>query len=388
MDVKWAAGLDGAIAPGDVRAFCREHGIGKSTFYKWRNRYRSEGEAGLVERSRRPLSSPNQTSLDVEDEVVRIRKELVDAGLDAGPWSIQQRLTATLVPSESTIWRILRQRGLIVPEPKKRPKSAWRRFVWARPNDLWQIDATHWELADGTSVEIIDIIDDHSRLLCAAVAVATCTSPGAWTTFQQAAATWGVPAQVLSDNGLTFNGSRRGLNVLFDVNLREAGVLPICSTPAHPQTCGKIERHHQTLKQWLIKQPAPTTLAGLQRLLDTWTDIYNNQRPHRALHGATPATVWAATAPAVPAPDPITDTTTSTHKITINAQGIARVRRRSIALGVIYANIVVTAVITGNRCAIFHDAKLVRAVIFEANKTHYPLGNTKRGGPRQQRLKQ
>ena len=103
--------------------------------------------------------------------------ELDDDGLDNGPWSIRQQLVreVEVAPSESSIWRILVRRGLIVPQPKKRPKVSLRRFVYPRPNDCWQIDATHWHLADGTIVWIIDIIDDHSRVCPAAVAAGVCT---------------------------------------------------------------------------------------------------------------------------------------------------------------------------------------------------------------------
>ncbi|MDO8362997.1 MAG: helix-turn-helix domain-containing protein, partial [Actinomycetota bacterium] len=233
MDVKLAAALAGAVRRGEVAGFCRTNGISRETFYKWRRRAAAAGGVlGLEELSRRPLRSPNQTPVDVEDAIVRARKELDDVGWDNGPWSVRQRLlklTVVGVPSEATIWRILVRRGLITPEPKKRPKNTWHRFVWDRSNDLWQIDATHWALADGRPVEIINIIDDHSRVCPRSLAVWTCTSPMAWKAVEQGAGGWGLPARMLSDNGIAFNQSRRNTTSLLELNLRRLGVLPIAS---------------------------------------------------------------------------------------------------------------------------------------------------------------
>jgi transposase InsO family protein len=192
------------------------------------------------------------------------------------------------VPSEATIWRLLRRRGLIVVEPRKRPRSSWKRFVWERPNDLWQIDSTHWTLADGTVVEIINIIDDHSRVCASSMAVPVCTCVTAWAAFEQASQVWGLPARMLSDNGLSFNGSHRNATVEFETNLRVVGVQPIASTPFHPQTCGKVERFHQTLKKWLRKHPLVETLEQLQHQLDAWVEHYNHHRPHRSLKRCSP----------------------------------------------------------------------------------------------------
>lgn len=388
MDVKLAAAISGAVRAGEVTAFCEQHGISRQTFYKWKRRFEAEGRAGLEERSRRPLSSPTQTSMSVEDEVVRIRKQLADFGGDDGPWSIRQQLTRSVtaepVPSEATIWRILVRRGLIVPEPSKRPRVSWHRFCWDRPNDLWQIDATHWKLADA-EVEIINVVDDHARLCVASRAVAVCTSVNAWTTVEQAASHWGLPARMLSDNGLPFNGSRRGRTVSFEANLRAAGVMPIASTPGHPQTCGKVERFHQTLKQWLSRQPVATTVGELQTQLDTYVVHYNFERPHRALGGAVPGAVWAASPPAVPADHPVTDTSTMARDLIVNDQGVVRIPGHSIHVGVAYSAATVTVCVTGNDCVIFHNNQLVRALTINADRYYQPSGNPT-GGPRHTRL--
>ena len=392
MDVKLAAGIAGTVRPGEVAAFCREHGISRQTFYKWRRRYvEAGGPAGLDEQSRRPGKSPSRLADEVEDDIVRVRKELTDAGLDAGPWSIRQHLargaTVASLPSVATIWRKLVARGLVIPAPNKRPNASWRRFCWERPNDLWQIDATHWTLANGTFVEIINIVDDHSRVCLASVAVTTCTSRAAWDAVERAGSQWGLPARLLSDNGMAFNSSRLGKTVSFEANVRAAGILPIASSPYHPQTCGKVERFHQTLKKWLTARPRAHTIVELQHLLDVFVTHYNTQRPHRALHGATPTDTWHATPNAVPAGHLITDTTTVTRLVTVTAEGTARTRRYAINIGVRYAGCSVTMCTTGNHCAIFHDGHLVRTLTIDPNRYYQPSGNPT-GGSRQPRLAQ
>lgn len=392
MDVKLAAAVAGTVRRGEVAGFCREHGISRETFYKWRRRFLAEGQAGLEEQSRRPLRSPTRTATELEDRIVRVRKELDDDGLDHGPWSIRQLLACEVevVPSESSIWRILVRRGLVVPQPKKRPKVSLRRFVYPCPNDCWQIDATHWHLADGTIVWIIDIIDDHSRVCPAAVAVEACTSVAAWEVFTLAGSVWGVPARVLSDNGMSFNASRRKITVTFEANLRAAGVAPIASTPGHPQTCGKVERFHQTLKKWLAKQPPARTIAELQAQLDRFVEHYNHHRPHRALGGRTPAAVWAASPRSVPADHPVTDTTTIARDIIVSVSGHVRIYNYQINVGVEYAGLIVTVLIAGIDCIIFWDNTFVRALRIDSTRFNQPSGRPtggNKGGGRRPRLK-
>jgi transposase InsO family protein len=375
MDVKLAAGVAGTVRAGEVAQFCRDQGISRQTFYKWKARYQADGIGGLVERSRRPVTSPTQTPVEVEDLVVRIRKELDDFGSDNGPWSIRQQLLARVdlsdqVPSEATIWRMLRRRGVVVVEPRKRPRSSWKRFVWERPNDLWQIDSTHWTLADGTVVEIINIIDDHSRICAASIAVAVCTCVTAWAAFEQASQTWGLPARMLSDNGLSFNGSHRNATVEFETNLRVIGVQPIASTPFHPQTCGKVERFHQTLKKWLRKRPFAKTLEQLQHQLDEWVDHYNHHRPHRSLKDARPADIWAASPRAKPAAHPITVTTTTRRDIRTGNSGSVRVGIHTVGLGRRYAKQDVTVIATGYDCAVFLNGHCIRQLTIDPTLGH------------------
>jgi transposase InsO family protein len=276
--------------------------IPRQTRYKYRRRFKVEGPAGLVERSRRPHSSPGRVSDATEEAIVRLRKELP---LECGAQTIAYHLArrGETPPSVATIHRVLVRRGMVTPQPKKRPKVAWKRFVWPRPNDAWQIDATAWALADGQTVWIMDVLDDHSRALVAARVDTGPTAKAAWDAFTAAVETWGLPARVMNDNGSCFTGrlSRNG-EADFERMLRSLGVVQICSSPAHPQTCGKLERSHQPTKAWLRIQPAARSVGELQEQLDRWRDHYNQARPHRALRGATPAEQWAASSRAEPGP--------------------------------------------------------------------------------------
>ncbi len=284
----------------NVSELCAGLGVSRETFYKYRRRYAAEGPAGLVERSRRPLLSPNQTSVEVEEAIIHWRKRLAENDEDHGAQSIVYRLVRDgweQVPSVATVHRILVRNGHITPQPHKRPRSSWRRFVWPSPNGAWQIDATRWVLSGGGEVWVMDTIDDHSRLVPAALACESPTSETAWNTLSLGGERFGLPAHVISDNGLCFTGRflpDRG-EVGFEQNLRVAGIRHIRSTPGHPQTCGKLERWHQTLKKWLRARPLAGSIAELQVQLDRFCTYYNHDRPHQGLAGATPIEAWRAT---------------------------------------------------------------------------------------------
>jgi len=268
-------------------------------------RYRAEGDAAFEPRSRRPHSNPRRTPIAVEDAIVAERKRLAEHGWDAGAESIAATLTASGVagvPSVATIWRILSRRGFITPQPHKRPRSSWRRFVAELPNELWQADITHWPLADGREVEILDIIDDHSRLLVGCTARPVFKAADIVTDLHAAMSRHGRPERLLTDNAAVFTGHYRGLGwVALERELVALGIAQTHAKPYHPQTCGKVERLHQTLKKWLVKQSAATSLAELQAQLDTFADHYNHHRPHRGIGRRTPATTWAARPRAIPA---------------------------------------------------------------------------------------
>jgi transposase InsO family protein len=168
----------------------------------------------------------------------------------------------------ATIWRILSRRGFVTPQPPKRPRSSYVRFQADMPNQRWQADITHWKLAGGTGVEILNLIDDHARLLVASHARATTKAADVVASFHQAAATHGFPASMLSDNGAVFTAAPRGGRCAIELELARLGIAYRHARAYHPQTCGKVERFHQTLKRWLAKQPKAATIPELQAQLD------------------------------------------------------------------------------------------------------------------------
>src|SRR5688572_27660784 len=150
----------------------RSHGVSRTWIYELVKRFRAGGYPALEPRSRRPKRCPHQYGAEIEAAVLLLRGQLAAAGHDAGPATIAHHLAryGGAVPAVSTIWRILSRHGLIIPEPHKRPRSSFIRFEAALPNELWQTDATHWMLSGLRSVEIMNMIDDHSRLVVASVA--------------------------------------------------------------------------------------------------------------------------------------------------------------------------------------------------------------------------
>jgi transposase InsO family protein len=277
----------------NVSAPCEALGISRQSFNKYRRRWLAEGPAGLVESSRRPQVSPARTAAGVEDLIVRLRKDLVvDNGAQAICWHLEHR---GIHVSASTVHRVLVRRGMVTPQPEKRPKSSWKRFEWPHPNDAWQIDATKWALADNREIWIMDVLDDHSRVLIAARVCDGPTGDAAWDAFSHGVIDWGLPAHVMSDNGVCFTGRFTWGTSDFERSLRGLGVRHIPSSPAHPPTCGKLERSHQTTKRWLAATGRADTPDELQAQLDDWRHHYNTQRPHQAARGHTPVSRWLAT---------------------------------------------------------------------------------------------
>jgi transposase InsO family protein len=302
------------------------------------------------------------------------------AGLDRGAFATR-RLRP---PAASTIRRVLTAAGLISPEPKKRPKSSYRRFQADQPNECWQSDFTHWQLADGTGVEIINWLDDHSRYLLASRAYRRVTGQTVISTFLAASNLYGLPQSTLTDNGSVytsrFTGGRNG----FEYLLASLGVTQKNGHPSHPQTQGKIERFHQTQKRWLAAQPAAATIAELQTQLDTFAHIYNHIRPHRALHGATPTQAYTATIKAAPANHSNNphyrvrnDHVDRLGKISLRRAG----RMHHLGVGAVHAGQAVTIVIDADNATVIHrdTGQVLSEHVIDPDRSywrnqHKPLG--------------
>lgn len=294
-----------------MTTFCAEHGISRKTFYEIRRRSLTDGPVAALEpRSRRPKSSPSKLADEVKRQAIGVRAALEQSGLDCGPVSVHDKMRSLglePVPSTASLARIFREAGVARPEPRKKPRAAWRRFVYPAPNACWQLDATEYVLTRGRRCVIFQLIDDHSRYAVASHVAWGETAEAAIVVFDKAVAAHGVPQRLLSDNGAALNPSRRGLLGQLVVHVMALGVEPITGKPYKPTTQGKNERFHQTLFRYLDKQPLAADLAQLQAQVDAFDHIYNTQRPHQGLPGrVTPLTAWEATAKAE-APRPTRD---------------------------------------------------------------------------------
>ena len=278
-----------------VREVAAATGRSKSWVHRHVALYRSGGEEALVPRKRGPKTPANLTSAELEGQIVGWRKRLSDDGLDAGARTIAWHMNqgGAKVPALSTIHRVLRRRGFVTPQPQKRPRSSWIRFESTLPNETWQSDMTHWHLADEQPVEIINFVDDYSRAALSSVAVPVATSRDVVRVFYETAAHYGLPASVLSDNGAIYTTAYRGSHSGMEIELATLGITFKHGKPYHPQTQGKVERFHLTLKKWLAKKPAVATLAELQAQIDRFVHIYNEERPHSA-RGCPPMQAWRA----------------------------------------------------------------------------------------------
>jgi transposase InsO family protein len=357
VQAKLAEAFVGGVA--NVSALCRELEISRQTYYAYRSRFEAEGLDGLVPRSRRPRRSPGRSSEELEQSIVDMRKRLHDEGLDFGAQAIRfylRRDGVEPLPAVATIHRVLVRRGLVEPVPQRKPRSSWIRFEYPAPNDCWQIDATTWSLADGTLAWIFTLIDDHSRKVLACRVALGADGLSAIDTLTAAIQGHGLPGIVLSDNGSCFTGKLTGASsVAFERHLWAYAVRTITSRIAHPQTCGKIERWHQTLKKWLRRQRLAATLEELQDQLIQFVVIYNTVRPHAALDGHTPAEAYARTPKHHHDPDRPSTAPTRASQRRANVHGQFVVNKCRIHLGAKYREQIITVFVTANHVAVYHD---------------------------------
>ena len=287
-----------------IKELARAHDVSAGWLFKLLRRYRLEGPQGLAPRSRRPHRSPSRIADAYEDEIVAVHKALADDGLDAGAATIHYHLAQRYgtPPSTSTIFRVLKSRGLVALSPQKRPKSSLKRFVADLPNETWQADMTHVEFGGGQVYEVLNMIDDHSRLCVASRAMKVVKANDVVRVLHKAAETRGYPASFLTDNGLIFTTERHHrVAGVTEQELFALGIEAKHSRPYHPQTCGKVERFHQTMKKFLAMQDIKSP-KQLQRQLNRFVDYYNEVRPHRGIGRQTPASVYNAREKAVPSP--------------------------------------------------------------------------------------
>jgi transposase InsO family protein len=371
--------VDAVLLEGrSVREVAANFGVSKTFVAKLVQRYREGGPDALEPRSRAHRTDPRKSPPELEDRIVSLRKELEEFGVDHGAATIQIHLERELgaVPAVSTIHRILVRRGFVTPQPKKRPRSSFIRFEADQPNEMWQSDFTEWHLTTGRKVEIVSFIDDHSRLLVASRAVWTVKGSDVVATFLAACARFGTPATVLTDNGAVYNAISRKGRTAFESLLDDLDVVYKHSRPYHPQTQGKIERWHSTLKKWLAHHPA-RTLPELQRHLDEFCTYYNEVRPHRARGRTTPAAAYSAREKAQPTPQAHQTHYRVRHDI-VDSHGSVSLRHRSkmLHIGVGYRHRgkrVILHVIDTNVRVLTEDFKLLGEATLDTKQGYQPM---------------
>ena len=360
----------------------REYGCSRRWVQKHAVRYAAEGEAAFEARSRRPHQSPTRTADDLEDRIVELRKQLSEEGLDAGPATIAYHLSRRhgTAPSVSTIWRVLKRRGFVTPEPHKRPKSSIIRFAADQPNERWQADITHWALAGGREVEILNQLDDHSRLLVGSDARITFKATDVVVCFEQASERFGVPASYLTDNAALFTGAYRGKGwVALEQELVMRGVRLRHSRPYHPQTCGKVERFHHTLKQWLAKQRRARTVPQLQAQLDTFAQYYNTVRPHRAVGRRPPMEAYLGRPKAVAHHGRLPAVHFRVRRDVVDSSGRVTLRHKSrlhhIGIGRPHSGKRILLLVHDLDVRILsEDGELLRALVLDPTRDYQPIG--------------
>jgi transposase InsO family protein len=311
--------------------------------------------------------------------IIELRRELTAEGHDAGPATIGYHLADQLdrAPSRTTIWRILRREGLLTPQPQKRPLCSRIRFEAQLPNEMWQADITAWALADGEIAEILNLIDDHSRLHLGSYAYARVKAADVVEGFHRAAQLHGLPESLLSDNGAVFVGGYRKGKVLLEYELERLGVEFKNSRPYHPQTLGKVERLHQTLKRYLAKRSPARTLVELQEQLDAFAHYYNAIRPHRALGGRTPLQAYSARVKARPAGTPPrtyfrvrSDMVDETGKVSLRFDS----KLYKIGLGRAHKGRVVKLLIADQNIRVIDsNGELIRELMLDTKRVYQPL---------------
>jgi len=273
-----------------VTDVARRNGVARQTVHVWLRKYAAHGLAGLVDASAKPLSCPHQMPPVVEARIVALRREHPGWG----PRTIGHRLGVegfVPVPGRTSIYRCLVRHELITPQARKRKRADYKRWERSRAMELWQMDIVGGvRIVDGSEAKIVSGIDDHSRFCISAYVVARATARPTCDALALAMRSYGIPDQILTDNGKVFTG-RFGPGtgeVLFDRICRENGIRHILTAPRSPTTTGKVERWHKTLRREFLNGKVFASIDDAQTRLDEWVRTYNFERPHQSIGMAAP----------------------------------------------------------------------------------------------------
>jgi transposase InsO family protein len=278
-----------AVEGANIRELCRRFGISAPTGYKWLERYRREGLAGLIERSRRPKVSPRRTALAIETKVIEVREGSNNVW---GGRKIKRALTdrgEADVPAASTITEILRRYDRLTEAGSAEHPGPWQRFERDSPNELWQMDFKGHFATHSGRCHPLTALDDHSRYNIVLTACGNEQGQTVRRELEGAFRHYGLPLAMLMDGGPPWSNPGGDPHTGISVWLMRLGIRVLHGRPWHPQTQGKEERFHRTLKAEVINGRSFRDLVDCQRVFNEWRPRYNHERPHEALDMATPA---------------------------------------------------------------------------------------------------
>lgn len=340
-------------------ALCRRFQISRKTGYKWLQRFRSQGPAGLADASRRPCSSPARTNAQLEQRLVALR-------LEHPAWGARKlravlvRQGAAVLPATSTITDILRRHGLIRPEESTQ-REHYQRFERATPNELWQMDFKGHFQTDSERCHPLTILDDHSRY---ALALEACANERAETVRQQLTRVfrrYGLPQAILADNGAPWGAAGYDVHTSLSVWLLQLNIRMLHGRPHHPQTQGKEERFHRTLKAEVLNERFGN-LVRCQQRFEQWRSVYNWERPHEALALEVPGKHYRPSARAYPERLPELEFAPDLQLRKVDDGGRVRWQGRDIRIGRPFEGLTVGVRTTEGGCEMYFGPHLLLKV--------------------------
>jgi transposase InsO family protein len=323
VEQRYQAVLEVLVEGKTVSEVAVRFGVTRQSVHRWLRRYAAGGLGGLVDQSSKPVSCPHQMPVEVEAVIVELRGDHPGWG----PRTIASRLArqgVDPVPGRSSIYRCLVRHGLIDPKARRRRRADYKRWERCRPMELWQMDVVGGvRLADGSKAKVITGVDDHSRFCVSAYVVPRATARPTCEALSLALRRYGVPDQILTDNGKVFTsrfGPRPG-EVLFDRICRENGIKHLLTAPRSPTTTGKVERFHKTLRRDFLTGKVFADLAAAQAAIDGWVDHYNHERPHQGIGDVPPVERFRLAQPAMaPAAAGADGGPVTTRKVGVNGK--------------------------------------------------------------------
>ena len=357
-----------------VTKVAARYGVARQTLHRWLGRYQTDGLDGLEDRSHRPKTCPHQMPVKVEAAVVALRRVHQHWGPRRLAWELEQRGIVEVAPSASAIYRCLRRHGLVQARKRRRRREDYKRWQRERPMELWQLDVVGGVALDsGRYLKVVTGLDDHSRFCVLATVVASETARAVAGAFAGALRRYGVPDEVLTDNGAVFTGRRRVRpgEVLFERICRENGINPRLTAPRSPTTTGKVERFHRTMRTELLRGRKFTDLSDAQVAIDAWVEEYNYRRPHQALDMATPGERFTD---GPVADDPLLEPTGAPPEGQLVIErhvtegGVIAVAGETFSVGRHLAYRIVTITVDGRIMYVYADGTLIKTLGRDTNK--------------------